>query len=130
MRSIEVKYDDGETRAALTVRASTMRIETKHAYLLEQARRQPVEDPVEAIMQYYAVPDFLACTDGTITIGDKTYAVENVREPLPLAVFADLPKRLADDWNKAVYELNPHWLPVEQVEAKKEAATSTDASSA
>jgi hypothetical protein len=130
MHSKTIAFDDGEARAALTVRASTMLIETKHTYLSQSAMQVAVDDPVQGILRRYTMPDYLACTEGTLTVDGTEYQVESAKTPLPFDVFFNLPVALASQWGEAVYELNPHWLPVEQVEAKKEAATSTDASSA
>jgi len=130
MHSLQVNYDDGEVRAALTVRASTTLIGTKRTILHQAALAIIVDEPAVAILRRYTCPDYLACTEGTLTVAGESFIVESMRQPLPFDVFAGLPAQLTAEWGNAVYELNPHWLPVEQSEAKKEAATSTGASSA
>src|SRR5438045_2885151 len=108
MRSIPVSFDDGEVRAALTVRSANGYIATKRAFLYQAALAEAVEEPTMAIMRRFTYPDYVAASEGTITLGDKTYTVESAREPLPFDIFLrDLPAKFLETWGNAVYEANP-----------------------
>lgn len=121
-----VNYDDGETRAALTVRASTQEIEMQRAILRDAAQKNIPEklNAARFSLWMFVYPDMAACTIGEITVGGQSYQADS----LPFEVFCGLPGILSNQWNEALSQVNTHWYPVVPEEAKKGQPPSTGAS--
>lgn len=62
------------------------------------------DDEATQIMRLVSYPDLTACLVSS----------SGLPEPLTFEAFCELPDRLLDAWGKAVYELNPHWLGMEE----------------
>lgn len=61
-------------------------------------------DEAVQIMRLVSYPDLTACMVES----------KGLPEPLTFEAFCELPDRFLDQWGKAVYELNPHWLGMEE----------------
>ena len=71
------------------------------------------QDPDEAFLRVSSYPDCMAAT----------LKAEGITWPIAFEDFIKLPEQFVIKWEAAVYELNPHWLPVDpekQSEKKKE----------
>lgn len=115
----EVKYDDGAVAAELVIHAATALIGARRVQLQLAGRQLAETDPARALLRLYSFPDLIAAATGTVA-GQPV-------EHLDFETFIGLPEQLFAEWERAVYELNRHWLPEVVDDAKKEVEPSTSA---
>ena len=63
------------------------------------------------ILRLYTYPDVIGAT----------LEADGIPWPLGFDAFLELPDRLVVEWEEAVYELNPHWLPKPAAQATEDA---------
>lgn len=99
----------------ITVAPATVLIGMRRTRLQVEGRSAEESDPDRALLHLYTYPDLIAAT----------VEAEGIPWPISFDDFLTLPDQLAAQWENAVYELNPHWLPGggEPAEEKKEAQT-------
>jgi hypothetical protein len=66
-----------------------------------EGRDAQEEDVDRRLLRLYTYPDVIAAT----------VEVEGLDWPLDFETFLGLPDALVAQWEQAVYDLNPHWLP-------------------
>lgn len=120
MNSRPIHYDDGVIQADLVVTQANLRMGLARTRLQVQGEdaTQAETDPDLLILRTYNYPDMIAATTGTLTIDGQ-----QVAWPPSFEVFINLPDKLGGVWERAVYELNGHWLP-EKVDEKKASSSS------
>jgi hypothetical protein len=119
MNTLPVEFDN----IRLVVRSASVSVGLLRTLLTEQARKEEAArgdmadgDTVELsrrILHTMIYPSLIAAV------------VEHEGiDPWPptFEQFAEFPEQLEAKWEKAVYELNPHWLPTVEEEPEKKAA--------
>jgi len=131
MKVVEYELDGQAVRLTVT-RASTL-TGTRRSILiynaLEEMRKAKADgqEPDDAIMV------LKTSTFPSIVAGTKQ--AEGIPWPLSFDQFCELPDTLVYQWERAIFDLNPHWNPAgdietEKAEQEKKASTSTSESSA
>lgn len=119
-QSAVVEYQDDELDVRLTVQRATIRVGIKRTRLQIEAEKIIDDDWGLHVLRRHTYPDLIAAT----------IEAKGISWPLSFGDYLGLPEPLGVAWERAVYELNPHWLPqpAEGVEGKKTNPTnSTDA---
>lgn len=98
----------------IEIQRATARIGTKRSVMAYRAAAQAAEDPEEvAVLRTITYPDLTAPVQqasGTLeTPSGKV--VDFSAWPIAFEDFLELPDDLIWAWEKAVYEVNPHWNP-------------------
>lgn len=124
-----VEWEGEGLKVRLVVSRATVLIGTRRMRLEAEAHQDALkavdegnDDPDRALAAVRFYPSLIAAT----------VAAEGLPWPPTLDEFLDLPEELWAAWSSAVYDLNPHWLPVPEEEQKKRGAkaqsTSTNGS--
>ncbi len=116
MRTETIHYDDGETKAELTVKAATVLDGMRRTRLRTEARAQQDKLDVDTfLLRLFTFPDASSVTTGQINNRVITW-----EEPLTFAEVCGLPELLLIQVEDAVYRLNPHWLAKPKAEEAEE----------
>lgn len=98
----------------VTVRAATVRQGMERTRLRLEGRKVEQPDMGLTILRLFTYPDLVSAT----------VSAQGLPWPLTFEQFLDLPDALVGPWERAVYALNPHWLPEsETTPDPKETAT-------
>jgi hypothetical protein len=104
-----IEYKDGNLDVKLTIVKSTVRIGMMRTLMIEKAKIPDRSDGQEALAQEadFFVSAFLypslVCAVGEQAGFDHW--------PITADEFMELPEMLEYEWEKATFELNPHWRP-------------------
>lgn len=128
LRRETVEYTDGETNVVLIVSEASVVAGIRRGVLKGEASRLSAqaglmdmdEDDTDLalfLLRSFTYPDLITAT----------VEADGIEWPLSFEAFCELPERLVDVWEHAVYRLNPHWRPSLAMpeEVKKKATTST-----
>lgn len=131
MLSEQVIFDDGHTRADLTVNAADGPQTFRRARLQREAERHSnTDDWSTFLLRSMAYPDIASTCVGTLTINDQTLTLDRLH-PLTFETYLDLPEDLIRLLEDAEYRQNPQWMlkpnEREQDDAKKAVTNSGDA---
>lgn len=115
-----VEYQDDELNVRLVVTRVDIRAGMIRTRLQLQADAEPSNDQDVQLLKRFTYPDLIAATT----------EASGIPWPLSFDDYLHLPERLGLLWERAVYDLNPHWVPgwEERVAAEKKASAtpSTD----
>jgi len=101
MEQRTVEYKDYK----VVVAEATVRMGMKHTMLVSEGVRRDATEKDEVIDKLIAVYTYSACIAATVEHdGFKEW-------PVPLEDFLLFPEGFVVDWERAAYELNPHWMP-------------------
>lgn len=103
-----IEYDDGRVQASLLVAKATVRMGMERQLIKQRTRQESSGDQAVDLLRFFTWPDIASATvEGEIVVnGETTPAVL-----LSFEEWLELPEPLAVQWERAVYDLNPHWLP-------------------
>jgi len=114
-------YDDGSTRATITVCTSTVLNGIKHDMLIQSMfdelgpMTNEYEDKEKMAIRIAKMNIWPACYAGSSSISIETKKADkrSVWKPLELNsdTFMQLPEILSEKWISVVFKLNPHWNP-------------------
>lgn len=76
-----------------------------------QKARQDTDDRAMQILREMTYPDLMAVV--------KHDTVQGLEWPVTFSEFINLPEQLVSKWERAVYELNPHWINAGDSEAEE-----------
>lgn len=100
-----IEYDQDGVTASITVAAATVRMGIERTLMQYGARQLAQDDsPEVGLLRRMTWPDLMAATTGGEIDGRPVIH-------LTFQEWLELPESLVISWEKAVYELNPHWLP-------------------
>lgn len=86
----------------VTVSEATVAIGIKRQNLLRQARAEAPASFDEQLLRLLVYPDLIAATVDARGFDDW---------PISFDDYLALPEQFAYEWERAVYALNPHWIP-------------------
>jgi len=148
MQTKVITYNDEEVSAELTVARANYRMGLIRSALIDSAREKLFPQPKPAIpeggqpeeeeprygedfwLRLYSYPALCAGTVvGKLVFGqpdeEKGTTPNQVdldpHKYLTWEQYEDLPERLITQWENAIFELNPHWLPARPAEEQKKA---------
>lgn len=98
-RTLTVTHKD----QTVVVGAATVRQGMERTQLRLEGRKVEESDTGLSILRLFTYPDLAAAT----------VSATGIPWPLTFEQFLELPDALVGQWEKAVYALNPHWLPPE-----------------
>ena len=113
----KVTYSDERVTAEVEVIQATVLDGMRRMSMQMEAREanKAESDQDRIILRVLVYPDLIAAA------GSGSITVDN--EPLPWPPsfddFIGLPEAFVSQWDRAVYELNPHWMPDAQDAEKK-----------
>jgi len=114
MRSEKVVYNDGaEYDVVIVVHQATVLDGMRRAILEIEASAESldlVEEKHAGYLRYMVSEVYPSCMASTESIENGEGATKKLSKEMSFAEFADLPDALFQQWQKVVYELNPHWL--------------------
>ncbi|MDD5220384.1 MAG: hypothetical protein PHV11_07450 [Candidatus Bipolaricaulis sp.] len=134
MRTETVHYVDDDYDVTLVVVQATMREAVKRATLrsteegvLKNASASSLDSYYEWWVRVIDYPCFVAATKEVINHASDDDIPEDLRKkPFALPVsgeeFLDLPEALVALWERAVWSLNPHWIPSMELDEKGKAS--------
>lgn len=100
MKQVTVNYESDGRTITIVVQAATALLGMRRSRLIGEALRA-TDDDADVRLWRLAYPDFVAAT----------VQVEGLDWPLPFEQFIALPDNLVGQWERAIYECNPHWRP-------------------
>lgn len=112
-------HDDNLGDVELTVTEATVLIGIKRTRLKAEGLEVNEEDIDRRLLRMFTYPDLMAAT----------VEAAGIPWPLDFEDFLALPDRLVSQWERLLYQLNPHWLPPREEDEgidQKKAPTSTD----
>jgi hypothetical protein len=106
-----VAYDGNGITGRVVVSAANVLQGLKRTRLRNQ--HGPIDSTPEEVLiaQIFTYPDLVAAA--------KSIEIDGLDGEITFEQFAALPEALVLQWEQAVYELNPHWLPQETTEKKE-----------
>jgi len=124
----EIVYKDDQYNVTLTVKQATVLDGMTRSVLIAQMFAQPIDENIteekarfRRVLLLHTYPACIAATDFKNGKAKKKLTAEIASED-----FLRLPDSLVYEWEKAVFELNPHWevgkKPTKKEETKGEAA--------
>lgn len=124
MKQTKVEFKNESVVAELTVQEATLliglrrtRMAQEQDIVIRKALKEGPLDQDEIVLRKMLYPDFIApVVDAVVIVNGETLAW-----PLSFEEFAALPEELSIEWQNAVYELNPHWIPKLSEDAEKKA---------
>jgi hypothetical protein len=116
-----VEYNDGHVSARLEVARATIQTGMERQIIRRGYRPRADDDQATTLLRLFTWPDVAAATiGGEIVVGGNL--IQTIH--LTFEEWLTLPESLAIEWEKAVYDLNPHWLPQPQGEAPRRSGES------
>lgn len=111
MESRTIEYEGNGIKARVVVTAANVLQGLKRTRLRNQ--HDPIDGTPEEVIiaQIFTYPDLVAAA--------KSIEIDGQPVDLDFEQFAALPEVLVLQWEAAVYELNPHWLPQDTDEKKE-----------
>jgi len=87
----------------IVVGAANTLMGMRRTRIREEGRKEIEQesDVDRRILRIYTYPDLIAAT----------VEAEGIPWPLDFEPFLELPDHLVAEWEQAIYELNPHWIP-------------------
>jgi len=112
-----IEYQDDELNVRLVVARANMQAGMCRTRLQLLAESADDDNEDIKLLRRFSYPDVIAAT----------VDVEGIPWPLSFEDYVQLPERLGLLWERAVYDLNPSWLPgwEERAEAEKKVMSST-----
>jgi len=114
MQSKNVVYSDGdEYDVVITVHTATVLDGMRRAILDIEASTEElnlVEEKYAGYLRFMVSEVYPSCLAATVTIENGENAKKKLSKDMSFNDFAKLPDALFKQWQKAVYELNPHWV--------------------
>jgi hypothetical protein len=98
----EVSFKKGNSEWHVVISEATALIGMRRSVARSAAQVIQDVDPASAVLRKITHPDLVAAV--VEAGGFEAW-------PVPYDEFAALPDRFVMEWETAVYELNPHWLP-------------------
>lgn len=105
-----ISFKDSSLDVCLTVSEADVLAGMKRTRLKYEGLSLEGEDSDRRLLRLYTFPDLIAAT----------VAAEGIPWPLDFEDYLNLPDALGALWEKAVYALNPHWLPASKEEDESE----------
>ena len=108
-----LKLDLNGQEVALVIKRATTRTGIKRSLMIfaamdaheKNVTNKAEEDEVAFVLSYRTMPDLIAGTE----------SVEGMEYPITIEQLMDLPEEFVTNWIQAIYEVNPHWNPVNMV---------------
>jgi len=132
VKTLKVSYRDDEYDLVLTVRQATildgmrkaiLDLEASSEIIKTETKDTPTE--VDAIpekwsgyLRFMVSEAYPCCVAAIESIENAEDAKKILSKDMTFNEFADLPDALFQQWRKAVYKLNPHWI-YKEPETKK-----------
>lgn len=100
----------------LTVSEANVLSGMRRSVLKAKVENNPADDDAVRILRFLTYPDLISAV--TENSGFEHW-------PPTFEQFLELPEALAEKWERAVYELNPHWRAGEDEQTSEEKKVST-----
>lgn len=113
MKSVTVVYKDDNYDVGITVRQATVLDGMRRAILEIEAATESlnlVEERYAGYLRFMTSEVYPSCMASIEEIENGEDAKKKLSKDMSFSEFADLPDALFQQWQKVVYELNPHWV--------------------
>lgn len=104
-----IEYERDDLKAVVTVYPATALIGLRRTRISTQQAAIDEPDADRRLLRCALYPDLIACA---------RVEIDGTETALDFDSFAALPEPLVIEWERAVYEVNPHWL-VKAADEKK-----------
>ena len=122
--TIIVKYENDGEAVSLTIGRANVLMAARKSVLLFEADKmikaaKEAETPLPpeiSLLRSFTYPDDISAllkSEGKLTVcgADGNPKIIDFSKPITFEDFCLLPSEILLEWEKAVYELNPHWYP-------------------
>jgi hypothetical protein len=133
MKESTFSYTDDMFDVRVTVTQASRALGIKKAAIADGAMQSlgepDVLSPIETlIIRFTGSAIYPSCAAATTNIENGDAAVQKLKLPMTYREFLDLPDKLVEMWEQAVFALNPHWVPFSEQGEKKEPRRTEDTS--
>ena len=131
MRTRTVVYKDDSYDVEIDVRQAALgggfrRTALRSRELAQSKKRDAPEGPEGYLAQWVAFRTLPDCLGATAEIRNLDKEKEQLSSEMNLEEFLALPEALVIVWEQAVYECNPHWMPLPKEEEESGEAPEPD----
>jgi hypothetical protein len=106
MKTLPIAYQDERCQAEIIVAEANMLAGMRRTVLALEGQEAGETDTGRKVLRLFTYPALIAAAQSATLVLDG----ETVTWPVDFETFLSLPESLGSQWEKAVYELNPHWL--------------------
>ena len=131
MRQHTVVYKDDDYDVEIEVRQTSLsgsyrRVALQSRELAQSKERGNAKGPEDYFTQWVGWRTLPSCLGATVEIRNLDKAKTQLPSEMNLDEFLALPEALVIVWERAVYECNPHWMPVSEEEEESGEAPEPD----